>query len=136
MVTTVSYAGFLGAPPLVGVLAGWFGLSAVLGIIVVIPTLGLAPLAGQMPGPLRAARALGTPLYDFRGLRAFKGKLRPGRWDPILLAYPGAQIFSFDDGTIRKIAYEDCPAVQVMGSFMKDRKRFLRHLFQEDEEDG
>ncbi|MYW01928.1 MFS transporter [Streptomyces sp. SID3343] len=33
MVTTVSYAGFLGAPPLVGVLAGWFGLSAVLGII-------------------------------------------------------------------------------------------------------
>ena len=55
---------------------------------------------------------------------------------PILLAYPGAQIFSFDDGAIRKIAYEDCPAVQVMSSFLKDRKRFLRHMFEEKLEPG
>jgi phosphatidylglycerol lysyltransferase len=37
---------------------------------------------------LAAARALGTPLYDFAGLEAFKSKLRPERWDPIYLAYP------------------------------------------------
>lgn len=33
VVTTVSYAGFLGAPPLVGTLAGQFGLATVLGMV-------------------------------------------------------------------------------------------------------
>ncbi|KYF82203.1 hypothetical protein BE11_13835 [Sorangium cellulosum] len=51
-------------------------------------TLGLAPLAGPVGGGLRAARRLGARLYDFRGLYAFKAKLRPDRWEPIHLAYP------------------------------------------------
>jgi len=48
-------------------------------------TLGLAPLAGRVAGPLRIARAMSTPLYDFRGLRAFKAKLRPHAWEPVYL---------------------------------------------------
>lgn len=48
-------------------------------------TLGLAPLAGEVPVPLRLARRLGRPLYDFEGLRAFKAKLRPTRWEPRFL---------------------------------------------------
>lgn len=55
---------------------------------------------------------------------------------PILLGYPGAQIFSFDDGAIREIAYDDCPAVQVTRRFMGDREGFLRYLFEEDEKDA
>ncbi|WP_257453615.1 DUF2156 domain-containing protein [Archangium lipolyticum] len=51
-------------------------------------TLGLAPLAGEVAGWLRAARAVGTPLYDFEGLRAFKARLRPHAWDRIHLAWP------------------------------------------------
>ncbi|AUX25202.1 hypothetical protein SOCEGT47_057460 [Sorangium cellulosum] len=51
-------------------------------------TLGLAPLAGPVASGLRAARRLGARLYDFRGLYAFKAKLRPGRWEPIDLAVP------------------------------------------------
>lgn len=51
-------------------------------------TLGLAPLAGQVAGWLRAARVMGTPLYDFEGLRAFKARLRPHGWDRIHLAWP------------------------------------------------
>ncbi|WP_434384347.1 phosphatidylglycerol lysyltransferase domain-containing protein [Melittangium boletus] len=51
-------------------------------------TLGLAPLAGAVPGWLRLARRLGKPLYDFEGLRAFKGRLRPHAWDRIHLARP------------------------------------------------
>jgi phosphatidylglycerol lysyltransferase len=51
-------------------------------------TLGLAPLAGEVAGWLRAARAVGTPLYDFEGLRAFKARLRPHGWDRIHLAWP------------------------------------------------
>lgn len=54
-------------------------------------TLGLAPLAGGIAGPLRAARRLGSALYDFAGLHAFKAKLRPHAWVPLYLSYPRAQ---------------------------------------------
>jgi lysylphosphatidylglycerol synthetase-like protein (DUF2156 family) len=53
-------------------------------------TLGLAPLAGDVPPPLRLARVAGGGLYDFEGLRAFKAKLRPARWDPVFLSFPPA----------------------------------------------
>lgn len=48
-------------------------------------TMGLAPLAGRVTWPLRAARALGRPLYDFYGLYAFKKRLRPTSWRPVWL---------------------------------------------------
>ena len=51
---------------------------------------------------------------------------------PILLGFPGAQILSFDDGSMREITYEDCPAVQIARRFTTDRERFLDELFRED----
>lgn len=51
-------------------------------------TLGLAPLAGDVGPWLRMARTLGTPLYDFEGLRAFKARFRPHAWHPVHLAWP------------------------------------------------
>ena len=53
-------------------------------------TLGLAPLAGQANGLLRAVGHMGRGFYDFRGLHRFKNKLRPQRWDPIYVAYPAS----------------------------------------------
>ncbi|MET0594435.1 MAG: phosphatidylglycerol lysyltransferase domain-containing protein [Polyangiaceae bacterium] len=54
-------------------------------------TLGLAPLAGDVAGPLGFARRHLRPLYDFEGLRRFKAKLRPSDWMPIYLAFPRSQ---------------------------------------------
>lgn len=54
-------------------------------------TLGLAPLAGSVSAWLRRARRLAGGLYDFRGLRAFKAKLRPAHWVPIFVAAPPGQ---------------------------------------------
>jgi len=51
-------------------------------------TLGLAPLAGDVQAPLRLARAVGAPFYNFEGLRSFKAKLQPARWDRIFLSFP------------------------------------------------
>ncbi|HET9930893.1 MAG TPA: phosphatidylglycerol lysyltransferase domain-containing protein [Polyangiaceae bacterium] len=51
-------------------------------------TLGLAPLAGDVALPLKWVRRWAEPLYNFEGLRAFKAKLGPVRWDPVYLAYP------------------------------------------------
>jgi phosphatidylglycerol lysyltransferase len=54
-------------------------------------TLGLAPLAGDVSPLLRAARAGGRFLYDFKGLRSYKAKLEPEAWVPIFLSYPPSQ---------------------------------------------
>jgi lysylphosphatidylglycerol synthetase-like protein (DUF2156 family) len=51
-------------------------------------TLGLAPLAGQVAAPLRFARHAGRGLFNFEGLRAFKAKLQPSRWDPVYASFP------------------------------------------------
>jgi predicted ATPase len=44
---------------------------------------------------------------------------------PILMACPGAHIFSFDSSPIERVNYEDTEHYQVYKSFMEDRKRFL-----------
>ncbi len=62
-------------------------------------TLGLAPLSGSVNRWLGVARSLGRALYDFRGVYAFKAKLKPERWEPTYLAYPkdGSAVWSTID---------------------------------------
>ncbi|MFZ5892872.1 MAG: phosphatidylglycerol lysyltransferase domain-containing protein [Myxococcota bacterium] len=63
-------------------------------------TLGLAPLAGDVPLPLKLVRRWAEPLYNFEGLRAFKAKFGPISWDPVHLAYPntGGALLALCDG--------------------------------------
>jgi phosphatidylglycerol lysyltransferase len=61
-------------------------------------TLGLAPLAGGIAAPLRFARAVSRPLYDFHGLHAFKRKLRPQAWEPVYVCSPSARWRALTDG--------------------------------------
>lgn len=49
-------------------------------------TLGLAPLAGDVSKRLRVVRTVAQPLFDFRGLHAFKSKLRPSYWEDVHVA--------------------------------------------------
>lgn len=65
-------------------------------------TLGLAPLSGEVSAPLGLVRRTGGLLYDFRGLRAFKAKLRPSTWTPIYLGFPRGQgsLRSLYDGLV------------------------------------
>ncbi len=55
-------------------------------------TLGLAPLAGDVNSTLRLTRDYTTHLYNFGGVRAFKEKLKPHRWEPIYVAYARGQL--------------------------------------------
>ena len=48
---------------------------------------------------------------------------------PVLLAYPKAQILSFDDGTIHEIDYEQTGSFQVAHRFLNHREEFLQELF-------
>ncbi|WP_419955878.1 AAA family ATPase [Neobacillus niacini] len=52
---------------------------------------------------------------------------------PILLGYPEADIYSFDNGGIFKINYEDTDHYSITKYFLENRKRFLHELFKEDE---
>jgi predicted ATPase len=50
---------------------------------------------------------------------------------PVLLGYPGAQIFSFDDGQLHQISYEETAPMQIVRRFVNDRDSILQELFQE-----
>ncbi len=44
---------------------------------------------------------------------------------PILLAFPGAEIYSFDSAPLGKIRYEDTDYYTIYKSFLNDRERWL-----------
>jgi predicted ATPase len=52
---------------------------------------------------------------------------------PILLSYPGAEIFSFDHTPIARIAYEETEHYQITRDFLQNPARFYRHLFSSEE---
>lgn len=47
---------------------------------------------------------------------------------PILLAFPEATIYSFDEPPVRAVAYDELEHVALTRDFLADPARFLRHL--------
>ncbi len=47
---------------------------------------------------------------------------------PILMAFPGATILSFDEGEIKPADYEDLESVRLMRDFLQNPGTFLQHL--------
>ena len=54
---------------------------------------------------------------------------------PILTAFPGTQILSFDGDRISEIAYEETPSYQICRHFLLHTEEMLRELFQHDDEE-
>lgn len=52
---------------------------------------------------------------------------------PILLAYPGAKIFSFDTSPLSEVKYEDTEHYRVTRQFLESPDRFLRELFRAED---
>ncbi len=52
---------------------------------------------------------------------------------PILLAYPGAQILSFDAGKVHQINYRDCQPFQLVSRFMAAPERYINALLTESQ---
>lgn len=52
---------------------------------------------------------------------------------PVLLGIPGACIYSFDDGSIHKIQYEETESYQVTEMFVNNRAQLLKLLLEEPE---
>jgi predicted ATPase len=47
---------------------------------------------------------------------------------PILLAYPHAQIYSFDADAIQEVPYEETTAYEIASGFLRDPQAYLKHL--------
>jgi predicted ATPase len=47
---------------------------------------------------------------------------------PILMAFPGAEILSFDTPPMQAVKYEDLEHVNLTKSFLADPEAFLRRL--------
>lgn len=47
---------------------------------------------------------------------------------PILMAYPGAEILSFDQSPVAPVAYDDLEHVSLTRDFLNNREAFLRQL--------
>ena len=54
---------------------------------------------------------------------------------PILLAYPGATLYQFEDDGIREISYRETDHYLVMKDFLNGPERFFKYLFSEEEEE-
>ena len=51
---------------------------------------------------------------------------------PILLAFPGARIYSFDGGPVREVEYASLEHVTLTREFLNAPERFLRQLLKQD----
>lgn len=74
--------------------------------------------------------ALLSRLHDLVGQRC---QFVIATHSPILMAYPNATIYAFEEGGIRQIAYEDTEHYRVTRDFLANPGRMLRVLMGEDE---
>lgn len=54
---------------------------------------------------------------------------------PILLGYPGAVIYQFDEDGIEQVEYEETEHYQITSYFLQYREKMLQDLFEEDEDE-
>ena len=59
---------------------------------------------------------------------AQEGQFVVATHSPILLAFPGARIYSFDDGPVRAVEYASLDHVTLTRDFLNAPERYLRHL--------
>ena len=77
--------------------------------------------------PLSPSRQLGF-LALLKEVVAADGQVIMATHSPILLAAPGATIWSFDHDPIRRVRFEDLEHVTFTRDFLNDPQAFLRHL--------
>ena len=51
---------------------------------------------------------------------------------PVLLAFPGAELLSFDGGSLRPVAYEETDSFRVTELFIRSREQILHRLLDSD----
>lgn len=84
-------------------------------------------LLDEPEAPLSPMRQL-TLLSMIRQMASQKCQFIIATHSPILMAFPGAAILSFDHHPIRPVTYEELDHVTVTRSFLNDPEKYLRYL--------
>ncbi|MBE7528318.1 MAG: AAA family ATPase [Ardenticatenaceae bacterium] len=84
-------------------------------------------LLDEPEAPLSPTRQL-TLLAMIKQMAAQNCQFIIATHSPILMAYPGAAILSFDYAPARHVTYEELEHVTVTRSFLNDPEAYLRHL--------
>lgn len=84
-------------------------------------------LLDEPEAPLSPARQLAL-LALLKEMVALDAQFIIATHSPIILAYPGAVIYSFDEGKIQSVAYDDLEHVRLTRSFLNHPQAYLKHL--------
>lgn len=86
-------------------------------------------LLDEPEAPLSPLRQLSF-LAVLHAMVAQKAQFIIATHSPILMAFPGADILSFDTGEIRQIQYNEIEHVRIMKTFLENPESYLRHLLE------
>lgn len=84
-------------------------------------------LLDEPEAPLSPKRQLGL-LALLKQMVAQQAQFIIATHSPILMAYPGATILHFENGSVSPAAYDDLEHVQITCDFLAAPERYLRHL--------
>ncbi|PKN93351.1 MAG: heme ABC transporter ATP-binding protein CcmA [Chloroflexi bacterium HGW-Chloroflexi-6] len=84
-------------------------------------------LLDEPEAPLSPLRQLGL-IAAIHEMVAQNGQFIIASHSPILMAYPGAEIFHFEDGKIKKVGFNDLEHVRLMRDFLNNPEAFLTHI--------
>lgn len=84
-------------------------------------------LLDEPEAPLSPSRQLAL-IALLREMVASDCQLIIATHSPLLLAFPGAAIWSFDHDPVQRVAYADLEHVRLTRDFLNDPEAFLRHL--------
>ncbi len=84
-------------------------------------------LLDEPEAPLSPIRQLAF-LSALRQMVAENSQFIIATHSPIIMAFPEAEILSFDNGQIRKVNYDELEHVTLTKAFLNDPQAYLRHL--------
>lgn len=84
-------------------------------------------LLDEPEAPLSPLKQLSL-IAMLRDMERQDGQFLIATHSPILMAYPGATILSFDNTPVKSVAYSDLEHVSLTRDFLNNPQAFLRHL--------
>lgn len=85
-------------------------------------------LLDEPEAPLSPRRQLSLLAIMLDAVRVDHAQFIIATHSPILMAFPGAAIFSFDEGKVRRMTYDELDHVIITRDFLANPESFLRHL--------
>lgn len=85
-------------------------------------------LLDEPEAPLSPIRQLGFLSLLKEMVETHKAQFIIATHSPILMAYPGAQILSFDGGQVQEVSWDSLEHVTLTRDFLNDPETFLRYM--------